>query len=143
MPYAVLHWWIWAIVVVAVCVAAFRYGERDERIAAAGLLGGWIITMAVYARSSTQTEWGIFAVDGVFLAMLVYLALISTRYWPLFAAGFQLLAVMIHLAEITDRTVGGRAYISAEIIFGYLLAGAIAAGILARRQDRRSERRRL
>jgi hypothetical protein len=141
MPFAVMHWWIWAVVVVTLCAGALRYGLRDERIAAAGLLGGWIITMAVYGRSSTETEWGIFAVDFVLLAILIYLALISTYYWPMFAASFQLLAVVIHLAAIADATVGGKAYISAEIIFGYLLAGAIAVGVIARWAEQISERR--
>jgi hypothetical protein len=78
--------------------------------------------MAVYRTGFRETEWGIFAVDAALLALLCWIALRSPRYWPLLAAGFHLLAVVTHLAKSVDRQVGAWAYITAEIIWGYLLA---------------------
>ena len=47
--------------------------------------------------------------------------------------------MIIHLARIADRSLSGWAYISAEILFGYLVAIAIAVGTFNawRRQPRK------
>jgi len=129
MPYAIPHW-VWEAVVIAVFGAAIWKGGRDERIAATGLMVGWLISKAVYSHHGLQTEWGVLAADTVLLGLLVWLALTSSRYWPMFAAAFQFLAVIIHLARIADRSLGGWAYISAEILFGYMLAAAIGVGVV-------------
>ncbi|WP_309605062.1 hypothetical protein [Phenylobacterium sp.] len=127
MSYAIPHW-VWETVVIAVFGAAIWRGGRDERIAATGLMIGWLITKLVYSHHGQQTEWGVLAADAALLGVLTWLAMTSARYWPLFAAAFQFLAVIIHLARIADRSLGGWAYISAEILFGYLVAIAIAVG---------------
>ena len=129
MPYEIPKW-IWDAVVVLVLVAAIWRGGRDERVAAIALAVGVVLSKLVYSHHGQQTEWGVMAVDVVLLAVLLWIALVTHRYWPIFAAAFQFLAVIIHLAQIADRSLGGWAYISAEILFGYLLAGAIALGTL-------------
>jgi hypothetical protein len=120
--------WIWEAVVILVLGAAVWRGGRDERIAAVALAIGVVLSKAAYSHEGQQTEWGVLLVDVGLLAILTWIALITSRYWPIFAAAFQFLAVIVHLAKIADSSLGGWAYISAEILFGYLLAGAIAVG---------------
>lgn len=112
----------------AVCAIAVRRGGPHERLAAGGLLAGWALTMVVYRSQFSQTEWGILLVDAALLTLLVWVALRSERFWPLFAAGFHLLAIVTHVANIVDQGVGAWAYLTAEIIWGYLLAFAIGFG---------------
>jgi len=129
MPYEIPKW-IWDAAVVLVLGYAIWRGGRDERVAAIALAVGVVLTKAVCSHHGQQTEWGLLVVDAVLLAVLVWIALVSSRYWPIFAAAFQFLAVIIHLARMADPSLSGWAYISAEIIFGYLLAGTIALGTL-------------
>jgi len=126
MSYSLPHW-VWDAVVVTVAAAALWKGGRDERIAAGGMLAAAILSKVLYQHAQA-TEWGILATDAAALALFVWIALISSRWWPLFVAAFQFLAVVIHLARIADRSLGGWAYISAEILFGYLVATGIAVG---------------
>ncbi len=126
---------IWAITVLLVCVVAVRRGGPYERLASGGLLAAWAMTMLVYRSQFTQTEWGIFVVDGAMLALLTWIALRSARYWPLFAAGFHLLAAVTHVANMVDVKVGAWAYLTAEIIWGYLLAATIGYGAWTSRPD--------
>lgn len=111
-----------------VCAIAAVRGRNEERLAAGGLLAGWALTMVAYRYQGHQTEWGILLIDVALLALLAGIALRSARYWPLFAAGFHLLAVVTHVARSVDPSVTGWAYITAEIIWGYLLAFAIGYG---------------
>jgi hypothetical protein len=111
-----------------VCVIALRRGGRYERLAAGMMLAAWALTMVVYRSGFHQTEWGILAVDVAALGVFVWIALQSDRYWPIFAAGFHLLAIVTHLARTVDPSVGGYAYITAEILWGYLLAAVIGYG---------------
>ncbi|MCR5873963.1 hypothetical protein LRS10_07130 [Phenylobacterium sp. J426] len=112
----------------AVCAVAALRGRNEERLAAGGLLAGWALTMVAYRYQGHQVEWGILLIDVALLALLAWIALRSERYWPIFAAGFHLLAVVTHLARSADPSVTGWAYITAEIIWGYLLAFAIGYG---------------
>lgn len=112
----------------AVCgIAAWR-GGNEERLAAGGLLAGWALSMVAYRSHGLETEWGIMLIDLALLGLLVWIALRSPRHWPMVAAGFHLLAVVTHVARSVDPRVGGWAYVTAQVIFGYLLAFAIGYG---------------
>jgi hypothetical protein len=100
-------------------------GGRDERMAAFGLTGAWLLTVEV-VRAFSQT--GVLVVDLCLMALLVRLALRSDAWWPLFAAGFHLLAILTHLARGLDRELGAWAYLTAQVIWGYMLAVAIGIG---------------
>lgn len=113
---------------VLVCLPAFWRGGWAERTAAAGLLAGWTMTVVLYNYKIGNTQWGVLAVDAALFGTLTWIGLTSDRYWPLFAAAFQLLAVMTHLASILDPVLGGWAYVTGQLIFSYLLAGAIGFG---------------
>ena len=119
---------VWALTVMAVCGIAMLRGGRYERLAAGVMLAAWALTMVVYRAGFRETEWGILVVDLAALAAFVWIALNSSRYWPLLAAGFHLLAIVTHLARTVDQQVGAWAYLTAEILWGYLLAFAIGYG---------------
>lgn len=118
---------VWAVTVIVVCALAVLRGRRDEQLAAGVMLAAWALTMVV-ARGFMNLEWGILLVDFAALVGFVWIALRSDRYWPMFAAGFHLLAVVTHIARAADRAVGGWAYFTAELVWGYLLAFAIGYG---------------
>lgn len=118
----------WTLTVLALIAVALWRGGRQERLAANGLVVGWLLSKLLYRYQGGQTEWGILAVDVGLFALLVWIALRSARHWPLFAAGFQLLGVITHLAISVDTRVHGWAYITASIIWSYLLAFAIGYG---------------
>ena len=128
MHYSVVRTAVWAATLAIVLILAFTRGGRSERWAAGSLFAGWLITLAVYRYRPGGTEWEVLAVDIALLAALMVIALRSARYWPLFAAGFHLLAVVTHVARTVDVHVNHWAYITAEIIWGYLLAFAIGYG---------------
>ena len=88
-------------------------------------------------------QLGAFAADILMFGFLFGLALRTEKYWPLAAAGFQLLAVMTHLAKMADRNVQQWAYMSAQVIWTYLVMTALAVGAWnawrARRQPASAE----
>ncbi|WP_374469367.1 hypothetical protein [Phenylobacterium sp.] len=66
--------------------------------------------------------------DVSLLVVVVVVAMRSSRYWPIFAAAFQLLAVITHAAHLLDPGVGDWAYVTAGVIWTYLLLLALALG---------------
>lgn len=120
--------WVWPVALFTVCLIAAWRGDRDARIAAGGYLLNYAIGVFVYRARSNETQWAVLALDVALLCLLVWLALHSRRHWPLFAAGFQLLAVVTHVASALDPTLGGWAYITASIIWSYLVIFAVGYG---------------
>jgi len=125
---------VWAVTVIAVCLVAFLRGGQDERRASGVMLAAWAVSMVVDRTGYRETEWGIMAIDMAALIAFVVIALQSSRHWPMFAAGFHLLAILTHLARGVDDTVAPWAYFTAQILWGYLLAGSIAYGALTTRR---------
>lgn len=120
--------YVWPTAVIATCILAIWRGGDEERLGAGSILAAWALSMVAYRWQGGQLEWGIAIVDVALLVALGWLALRSARYWPIFAAGFHLLALATHLARGLDTGVSGWAYITAEIIWGYLVVFAIAYG---------------
>jgi hypothetical protein len=112
-----------------VCGGAFWKGDREQQIAAGGLLLGWVFTLLLRDPRWQGAQWGAFAVDVAFLALLVALALTTRRFWPLAAAAFQLLAVVTHTARVLDASLGGWAYATAEVIWTQLVLVAMGVGV--------------
>lgn len=100
-------------------------------------MGGWLATLVMARLGPSGYGVGVAVVDIVALVVLVGLALTSTRYWPLWAAGFHLLAVITHWLHRLDPTVGSWAYVTAGIIWGYLLLWSLAFGTWGAWRDRR------
>lgn len=109
------------------CGVAVWRGRDEERLAAAALLADWALATFVY-RATQETQWGILLIDTAQFGVFLWIAMRSARYWPLTLTAFGLLQLVTHLAHAADPTVGGWSYITAEIIWSYLVLFTIAYG---------------
>lgn len=108
-----------------VCALSLWRGRDQERLAAASYLAAWALSLATFESRSEETQWSILVIDTLLLGLFTALALRSPRFWPLFAAGFQLLAVLTHIARALDSNVTGWAYLTAGIVWSYLVVFTI------------------
>ena len=120
--------WVWPTALMGVCLLALWRGRDEERLAVAGQLAAWALTMVVYRARSADIQWGMAIVDLGLLVLLLYLAMRTPRFWPLFAAAFQLLSVVTHVARGLDSGISGWAYVTAGIVWSYMVIAAIGYG---------------
>lgn len=119
----------WVVLMTAVSAFALWRGGTPERVVAIANLLAWAASNLVEDRQQLFVpQWGILAVDLSFLGVLLWFALRSNRAWPMWAAAFQLLGVVTHGAMTADRSVGGWAYITASIIWSYLVLVSLGVG---------------
>lgn len=111
------------------CGVAVWRGRDEERLTAAVILADWALSVFVYRVQSQDTQWGVFLVDTAQFAVLLWIALRSARFWPLTVSAFALLQLGTHLAHASDATVTGWAYMTAELVWSYLLL--LSAGCAA------------
>lgn len=105
----------------SVCGLAALRGRDEERLTAGVILADWALTFFVYKATSGDTQWGILLVDSAQFAVLLWIAMKSSRFWPLPVAAFALLQLVTHFARAVDSTITGWSYITAELIWSYLL----------------------
>jgi hypothetical protein len=116
------------IVFVGVCAFAIWKGDEDERLAGAALAIADIATPFLKDHRWLGPQWGVFAVDMAFFALIVVIAFRTTKYWPIAAAGFQLLGLLTHAAMLIDKGVRAWAYVTAGVIWSYLILIALGVG---------------
>lgn len=121
--------WLGPVILLLVCSAAFLRGGVEERLTAAGLLINVAVTVLLRDDSWPALQRAGFAVDVLMLFLLVGIALWSPKYWPMAAAGFQLLAVLTHIGKMIDPELEQWAYITAIVIWTYLLLSALGVGV--------------
>ncbi|WP_293390926.1 hypothetical protein [Phenylobacterium sp. RIFCSPHIGHO2_01_FULL_69_31] len=119
---------VWPTALMSVCALAAWRGRDVERLAAAGYLAAWALTLVAFRAGARDIQWSVMIIDVALLGLLFGIALKSRRYWPLFSGAFQLLAVATHVAVALDSGVSGWAYQTAGIIWGYLVIAAIGYG---------------
>ncbi|WP_312167295.1 hypothetical protein [Phenylobacterium sp.] len=120
---------IWAVAMFAVSTYAWWRGGWVERLVAVTNVIAWLATIALQNRTNwVDPQWSVFAVDVVFLGLLLGLVVRSDRTWIMPAAAFQLLLVITHAAIIVDEGVRARAYITALILWSYLVLITLAVG---------------
>lgn len=122
---------IYGTVLAVSCVFAFRYGGRNERLGAAILLLGSLLTML--AQQPPFFDWrylrgGLLTVDLVVLAAFFALAQRSNRFWPLWATAFHLIAVVTHLVMFMQPSQVLQAYAIAQGFWAYPMLMAIVIG---------------
>ena len=138
MPLPAIPPWVGALVALLACGGALWKGAFEERCAAVGLLCSMGLTLALRDTSWPKVQSAEFAADIANLGLLIWIALRSPKYWPMAAAGFQLLAVMTHVAKLVDRAVAQWAYLTAGIIWTYLLMIALVVGTANASRARRA-----
>jgi hypothetical protein len=124
--------WVGIVIGWLVSGAALWKGGWSERAVAAGFIWTWIGTALTRDRTWANLQVGPLFMDVSLLVVVIVVAMRSSRYWPLFAAGFQLLAVITHAAHLLDPNVGAWAYVTAGVIWTYLLLLALAFGTWSR-----------
>lgn len=120
--------WVWPTALLGVCALAVWRGRDEERLGAASVLAGWALTLMVFKSRSEDTQWAVLAIDAVLFAILMWIAFRTRRYWPLFAAAFQLLLVVTHFARALDSGVSGWAYLTAGLVWSYLMLISVGYG---------------
>jgi len=125
-----------------ICGVALWIGGRMERGLAIATIIAWVGSAALEIDDHRIPQWGIFAVDLVYLGVLGSLALFDRRIWLLFMAAFQLLIVLTHVAFALDRSLMQWGFFSAYYLWSYaeLVAFAIGLAALAWRQRKRARR---
>ena len=121
--------WLGLAVLLIVCSGAFMKGGVEERLAAAGLLISVGVTFLLRDPSWPHVQIAGFVMDALVLALFLGIALTSPKYWPMAAAGFQLLAVLTHIGKMIDPQVDQWAYITAIVIWTYLVIIALGVGV--------------
>jgi hypothetical protein len=113
---------------VAVCAFAIWKGGEDERLVGAALAIAAIATPFLKDHRWLGPQWGVFAVDAAFFGLMLVIAFRTSKFWPLAAAGFQLLGLLTHAAMLIDKSVRAWAYVTAGVIWSYLILAALALG---------------
>lgn len=121
--------WLGQLVTFVVCAAAFLKGDVEERLAAGGIVLNIAVTVAMRDYSWPHLQVAGFVVDILSFILLLAIALWSSKFWPLAAAAFQLLAVLTHVAKMVDPDLGQWSYITAIVIWTYLLMFALGVGV--------------
>ena len=119
--------WVWPSALMAVCALAVWRGREEERLAAAAVLADWALSLFVF-RVGEETQWSVLVVDSGQFGVLLWIAMRSRRYWPLSTAAFGLLQLVTHLAHALDPAVSGWSYMTAELIWSYMLLLTVAYG---------------
>ena len=117
-------------------VLAFRFGGRDEQMAAIAFIGATLASRLVNTNYA-HLESSILLVDAVLLFGLVLLALKSDRFWPMYAAAFQFVGTVVHVASTVEQGNFAWAYAVGLIFWSYAVMAALMAGTWLEGRNRR------
>ncbi|WP_165189813.1 hypothetical protein [Caulobacter soli] len=118
-----------ALVMLAICGLALLIGRRLERWLAVATVAAWVISAAVQSPDEVGMQWGIFAVDVVYLLILISLCTVEPRIWILFMTAFQLLVVLTHVAFLMDATLIQWSFFSTYYLWSDAELAAFAVGV--------------
>lgn len=120
----------------AAAFVAFRWGARDERLAASAFcVAAFLSWLLDNQYNGTQID--VLAVDFALLLGLVGLALTSDRFWPMYAAAFQLVGTVVHVASMTETGNFAWAYAVGLIFWSYAVVATLVAGTWVEGRSRR------
>jgi hypothetical protein len=115
-------------VVLAAGYALWR-GGRPERVCGAAMLAAWLASPYVVSRRDwVDPQWAVAAIDLSLFALLGWYALRSNRYWPMWAAALLGLGLVMHVTMLVDPRIVPRAYLTANVIWSYLVVLALVVG---------------
>jgi hypothetical protein len=126
---------------IAVLVTAFAFlkGDEPERVGAGAYMLGLFASQLVQDKSAIHgTQWGLMAIDAVFLAVCIGLAWKSRRAWPIWVCALQSLIVMSHLLTLIDLRPTMDNFLAVINLASYGVLVAIAVGTFWAWQERRA-----
>lgn len=126
---------------IAVLVTAFAFlkGDEPERVGAGAYMLGLFASQLVQDKGAVDgTQWGLMAIDAVFLAVCIGLAWKSRRAWPVWVCALQSLIVMSHLLTLVDLRPSMTAFFAVINLASYGVLIAIAVGTFWAWQERRA-----
>ena len=134
---------IGALLMAAICLYAAWPGARPQRWAALAVFVVWVGSAALQDRAnSVDPEYAIFALDLAAAAVFMAMALAWRRVWLMAIAGLQLLTTATHVAVMIDLRIWDYAYLTAYLVWSYLLLAALAWGGAEAWRERRGRSRR-
>ena len=127
--FSILPTQIAVMAMLVVCGLALLVGRRLERLLAVATIAAWFLSAALQSPDRAGVQWGIFAVDVVYLIVLIGFAMFERRVWILFMTAFQLLVVLTHIAFIVDLTLMQWGFFSAYYLWSDAQLAAFAVGV--------------
>lgn len=130
------------IVMVALCLAAFRWGKAPERIAALSVGSMFFLDIPYHAVFGPGVRFETIDVGHALLdiiagLLLTALALFANRLYPLWLASFQWLAIISHLVRDLNSEMLPLAYALMVIVPSYMQQLVLTIGIAAHRRRER------
>lgn len=128
-----------AVISMAILIFALLKGDEPERIGAGAYAIGWLATVTLQQDGRLfNMQWGMFALDFVFLVVFVGLAIRYRRAWTIVASGFQGLIVVSHILVLVDVRPALAAYYTVINMASYGVLFAMAFGTFWAWQERRA-----
>ena len=132
-----LYHWVGKAVEIMVIGYALIAGRSPERIGGAALLVAIVVTpLSQDLRFLPGPQWGLAAVDSLYLLALIWILARWRRTWAIYASAAQLLVVTCHVVLMFDRTIDVWIYIATMNLLGYAMMAALAWGVW---RDRRPD----
>src|SRR4051812_49654193 len=122
---------VYLVLLIACCVYASLRGGAPERIAAAIIAVGSVLTYAVMPTAATSyndVRLDAFLIDLACLVGFLILALRAERYWPLWVTALQIIEIAGHGVKLADPDVIRRAFAFALAFWSYPMLLLIAIG---------------
>ena len=122
---------VYLVLLIACCVYACLRGGAPERIAAAIIAVGSVLTYAAMPTAATSyhsVRLDAFLIDLACLAGFLILALRAERYWPLWVTALQIIGIAGHGVKLADPDVIRRAFAFALAFWSYPMLLLIALG---------------
>lgn len=113
---------VYFAILLGCCLYTALRGSSPERIGAAILMAGSILTLVTLSSAATiyrSLEVGVVVVDLATLLAFLVLALRADRIWPLCITAFQLVGTAGHAVKLVDPQVLPYAYAFALRFWGY------------------------
>ncbi|MDO9223641.1 MAG: hypothetical protein Q7U20_08025 [Caulobacter sp.] len=120
-----------------ICLFAAWAGQRPQKVVAAIIFAGWIVSAAGEDRSFLRPQFFTMGVDIVLTIVFVSLAVIWRSLWLSVLAAFQTLTMATHFAMILDPRIWPRASITAYLVWSYMVVASLAWGGVSGLLDRR------
>lgn len=133
---------IGAVLMAGICIFAAASRGRPQVLTAIVVAIAWVGSAALQNRQNLiDPQYAIFGLDLVAAGLFIWLALRYRQGWQMAIAAFQLLTMTTHVAVMIDLRINAWAYLTAYLVWSYLLLVSLlwggAQGFRARRASAR------